>query len=405
MALPSSIGGEFMARRRSKPQKIRVLVLGAALALLGGALFQPATASARGDDSELNHPEHYEQMGYGHCSKDDHPGHGYDLGAPPPDEHWSLLVLKSGSEHSNDDWNTMVEYPAMGSYVHPSGKDLSHTIKCHDHGGGGHGGGCHGGGHHGGGCGTTTTTTPGGPCDDYTPTQVTVDPVTVMAGNTVTVAGVALPGDTVTATLSPPPVPLGSDVADGSGQFSITGTIPVGTPPDSYDIIVESQGCPASTIATVTVVGTVFSGCGYNSSDRTFEQGQSVAWSLHVPSFSTSHPVTLRLKRSGYDQVLYSGAWPPSDEANIAIPATAPTGKYWIHQIGTKKNGKGSKTKKCPVWVILDFSNVVDAAAVSGPVDDGEVPPQLLLGLGVIAVGGYSLVRLGGRRARSLARA
>lgn len=383
-------------RRRSRAEAAHLFFVLLAVLAAVGLFFQPVVAGAtpaKNPNAELNHPEYYENLGYGTCSKTENPDDPYTLGAPPAGMQWTLLVLKAGSEQSNDDWNTMIEDPAPGQYVHPSGKDLSHVITCYDSGGGGS---------------TTTTSTtsstttvPGGPCDDYTPTQVSVQPMTVMAGDSVTITGMAKPGDTVTATLqTAPPYVLGSDVADGSGQFSITGTIPPGTSPGNYTITVESQQCPTSATVTITVVGTTFSGCGYNSSDRTFEQGQSVVWSLHVPSFSTSHPVELRLKRSGYDQQLYNGPWPPSDEVTITIPATAPTGQYWIHQIGTKKNGKGSMEKKCPVWVVLDSSNVgATGPASTSPVDDGGTPLRLLLGVGAMAVGGYSLMRLNSRRA------
>lgn len=375
----------------------RFFLFAASIALVVGSFIGSGTVGAAPlNNSELNHPEYYEGLGYGTCSKTENPDDPYTLGAPPAGMQWTLLVLKAGSEQSNDDWNTMIENPAPGQYVHPSGKDLSHVITCYDSGGGGS---------------TTTTTTsttttaPGGPCDDYTPTQVSVSPMTVMAGDMVTITGIAYPGDTVTATLQTvPTVVLGSDVADGAGQFSITGTIPPGTPPGNYTIIVESQQCPTSATVTVTVVGTVFSGCGYNSNDRTFEQGQSVVWALHVSSFSTSHPVELRLKRSGYDQQLYNGPWPPSDEVTVTIPATAPTGQYWIHQIGTKSNGKGSKTKTCPVWVVLDSNNVAaNSVAAGAPNNDSGVPPRVLLGVGAMALGGYSLVRLSSRRARTRA--
>lgn len=95
---------------------------------------------------------------------------------------------------------------------------------------------------------------PGGECDDYTPSQVAVNPASVNPGGTVTISGTGVPGDTVTATLDAnPDVALGSAVVDNNGQFSITATIPPGTPPDDYDIVVASEGCPTSTTVTITV--------------------------------------------------------------------------------------------------------------------------------------------------------
>lgn len=95
---------------------------------------------------------------------------------------------------------------------------------------------------------------PGGECDDYTPAQVAVSPANVNPGGQVTISGTAVPGDTVTATLNTAtPVVLGSSPVDQNGQFTITGTIPSGTPPGDYNIVVSSQDCPTATTVTVTV--------------------------------------------------------------------------------------------------------------------------------------------------------
>lgn len=97
---------------------------------------------------------------------------------------------------------------------------------------------------------------PGGECDDYTPSQVAVNPATVNPGGTFTISGTGVPGDTVSATLDTnPTVALGSSLVDQFGQFTITATIPTGTQPGDYDIVVASQNCPTSTTVTVTVGG------------------------------------------------------------------------------------------------------------------------------------------------------
>jgi hypothetical protein len=97
---------------------------------------------------------------------------------------------------------------------------------------------------------------PGGECDDYTPSQVAVSPASVNAGGQFTISGTGVPGDTVSATLDVNPVvALGSSPVDQNGQFSILATIPAGTPPGDYDIVVASENCPTSTTVTITVGG------------------------------------------------------------------------------------------------------------------------------------------------------
>ena len=97
---------------------------------------------------------------------------------------------------------------------------------------------------------------PGGECDDYTPSQVAVNPATVNAGDQFTISGTGVPGDTVSATLDVNPlVDLGSSPVDQNGQFSILATIPAGTSPGDYDIVVASEDCPTSTTVTITVGG------------------------------------------------------------------------------------------------------------------------------------------------------
>jgi hypothetical protein len=378
-----NMGKNFM-RTRSK-RTLGGIVLAVVLAAAAVATGAPAAAQP-GGNAQLNQPSYYEGLGYGTCSKTENPSDPYVLGPAPAGSYWSLLVLKAGSEASNDDWNTMIQNPAPGEYVHPSGKDLSHIIVCFKP------------GSPPSTTTTTTTTLPGGPCDDYTPTQVAVDPSTVQAGGQVVITGVALPGDTVTATLSGgsiTPTPLGSATADAAGQFSITATVPTGISAGSYTITVSSTQCPASVDITIVVVSTVFSGCGTNNAARTIERGSSVVWALHVPSFNTSSPVTLRLKKSGYNQVLYSGPWPASNDVTVTIPATAPTGQYTMEQVGTKKNGKGSMTKTCPIW--LEFTSSPVSATIDGGGAAGAAAPLGYAAL--VAVACVGLVRLGSRRA------
>ena len=124
----------------------------------------------------MNHPAYYKGLGYGTCTKTEPVSTPYTLGAPPAGTYWRLLVLKAGSAASNDDWNTLIDYPTPGQYSHPSGKNISHIIKCYKPGTP---------------PGTTTTTSgptttvAGGNCNGYTPTQVSVNPQTIQQGDTV----------------------------------------------------------------------------------------------------------------------------------------------------------------------------------------------------------------------------
>ena len=87
------------------------------------------------------------------------------------------------------------------------------------------------------------------------PDLVVVDPTTVVPGASVTISGSGVPNDTVSATLEPGSTLLGTAVAGPTGSFSINGTIPAATTPGTYDIVVESVGCPASTTVTILVEG------------------------------------------------------------------------------------------------------------------------------------------------------
>lgn len=344
--------------------------------LLGVASAQPSNAS-------LNQPSYYEGLGYGTCSKTENPGDPYVLGAPPAGRYWSLLVLKAGSAASNDDWNTMVQNPTPGPYVHPSGKNLSHVITCHKPGSPP--------------VTTTTvpgssTTVPGGDCDEYTPTQIAVDPPTASPGDAITITGVAKSGDTLTATMNGKVI--GTGTADAAGQFSITATVPSNSPIGTRTITITGTECPSPVQVDIVVYALKFSGCGVNNEGRTFVPGQRVVWTFHNSSYDTSRPVELSLSMTGFSTNVYGRAvWPASNQVEVTIPLTAPTGKYSMDQIGVKTNGRYT-TKSCPVWV---ENAPTPAASLS------EVPPQQgvsvpLVALMAVAVAVASLTRLGIRR-------
>lgn len=367
-----------------------------AVAVLAGTLIATAGlwgpgaagAGAQGANAVLNQPSYYEGQGYGSCTKTENPGDPYTLGQPPTGSHWSLLVLKAGSEASNSDWNTEVENPVPGPYVHPSGKDLSHVIVCTQSGA----------------PPTTTTppttTVPGGDCGEYTPTQVTVAPPSVLPGESFTISGTAVPGDTITATLTDPdtgPVPLGSDEVDEDGQFSITATAPE-LEPGTYTITLSSDECPVDIQVTIVIYALTFSGCGNSNATRTFKAGQTIGWEPQTASFLTSEPIRMRLVGSGgFSQVLYNGAWPANNKISLTIPATAPAGKYTMEQRSTRVNGK-VMTRTCPVWVEQSgvsggSTQLAGSVPISG---SGTAAPWAAAGLAAMA--GLVLFRLRSRR-------
>lgn len=368
---------------------VRKLWMAAAIAaaLLAAPMLGVAGA-ANGSNSSLNQPDYYEGLGYGTCTKTETPGDPYNLGAAPGGKYWTLLVLKAGSASSNDDWNTMVPSPTPGPYVHPSGKSISHVINCYKNGSG---------------PGPTTTlpasstTVPGGDCSSYTPTHVAVDPPTASPGDAITISGVASPGDTLTATLSgnsSSPSVLGSATADGSGQFQIVGVVPAPLPEGTYTVTVTSQTCPTSVQVSLVIYALKFSGCGYNNEGRTFFPGQKVQWTFHDSSFNTSQPVRLVVTKTGTTYNLFGfGPWPASNQVEVTIPLTAPTGKYSMDQTGEKPNGK-SQTKSCPIWIEKAPKPVLATSAPAG--SGGLDVPVGVIAVGAISVG--SLVRLRLRR-------
>lgn len=370
---------------------LRKLGMSALVVVVGMAAF--AGTSGAQANSNLNQPSYYEGLGYGTCTKTEPVSTPYTLGAPPAGSYWRLLVLKAGSAASNDDWNTMIDYPAPGIYSHPSGKNISHVIRCSKP------------GTPPGATTTTaapTTTAAGGSCTGYTPTQVAVSPQTIQPGDNVTVTGNASPGAVVTvkATKGSTTIDMGTAVAGPSGAFSVTYGFATNVQPGNYTITVSVPGCPATTV-TLVIAPLTFSGCGANNDGRTFSPGEDTVWQLHSSSFSTSSPVELRLYKTGYSQVLYSGPWPAANEQLITIPANAPQGQYTMEQTGTKSNGKGTMSKTCPVWVDNQFNFVVSTSAPTAGASssDGGLPIAEM-GIGLVAA--LALVQL---RRRSAARA
>lgn len=147
---------------------------------------------------------------------------------------------------------------------------------------------------------------------------------------------------------------------------------------------------------SIVIYPLAFSGCGYNNAGRTFFPGQSVVWTFHDASFDTSKPVELNLIRTGYNNDLYGpAAWPGSNQVEVQIPETAPTGQYTIEQIGANKGNGKLKSKTCPVWI--EPAPTLASAVSADPIDTAGVQLPLV----ALLVGGISvatLVRLRLRR-------
>ncbi|MGB3409695.1 MAG: hypothetical protein WBA45_00750 [Microthrixaceae bacterium] len=226
---------------------------------------------------------------------------------------------------------------------------------------------------------SSSTTLPGSGCEDYTPTHLAIGQTTVMAGDQVTVSGIAMSSDSVEAKLSGGTigtVTLGTAAADGSGQFSITANLPTPLDAGSYTITVTSTQCPTPGSLMITVVAGTPGSCQGSRASRTFRPGQNVNWTLDTSNFSSIHDVSLKISRTGYSQVLYTGPWPASGTVAVAIPSAAPSGQYTVVQTGTKRAGNSGNTsaisKSCPVWIELR-SVVAPADSAPGASVEGAV--------------------------------
>lgn len=223
-----------------------------------------------------NNPSYWSSAGYGSCVKYEPVSTPYVLGAPPAGYYWSLLVLKAGSESSNDDWLTVLPYPLPGTYPHPSGKSISHVIVCKKPGS----------------ATTTTTSTPGSTtttttpvsttipgddCNQYTPTYLAISTTSAEPGESVTITGSGFPGDTLVITISRPgygPATIGTVIVPPGGSFSVTVIIPDDLGPGPATLAVTSDACacePSSTTTTTSGGG----GGGYGDDDDGYRYGNN----------------------------------------------------------------------------------------------------------------------------------
>jgi hypothetical protein len=298
---------------------------------------------AAADDK--NQPSYWSGLGYGTCVKEESPATPYKLGAAPAGTTWSMLVVKAGSESSTNDPHAEYPNPVPGSYYHPSGKSISHIIKCY----------------RGGSSGSTTTTTTTAPdgCGTYTPRQLVANKASVEPGDSVTITGVAGSNDTLTFTIGGTGIAtttLGTVHAAPNGSFSFTAIIPDAYPAGSYKITVRSTTCARTGTLTIVTQSVDRSGCG-SGNPLTLVRGVGTSWKLitGTPPFNQAKPVTLTLTQRATGGVSYSlstGAWPSSGTKVITVPANAPLDRYYLVQSGSQQGNNKARTESCPVRVV-----------------------------------------------------
>lgn len=266
---------------------------------------------------------------------------------------------------------------------------------------------------------------PSQPCSGYTATTLTVSPTSVVAGGSVTLAGLGVPGDTVTATLlRVPPAVLGSTTVSGGGTFSFGATIPITTTAGTYTIQGSSNSCSsfvvsvtvtapppvvlAATTTTVPVTTTtaapaptttavpsaVVSSCSATAAGRTFLPGQQVNWTFATSGFDTTKQVRIRLRNAANAYTLYNlGPWPSGNQATLTVPTGAPAGSYIMEQTGYTSANRLT-TLNCSVTV-----SAAPAAAAAQGGQDSSVPYAVIL---IGALTAFGLVQLRLRRTRRL---
>lgn len=159
---------------------------------------------------------------------------------PPAGEVWTLLVLKAGSGEGE---NAEFVNPTVGvGYEHPSGKDISHAILCHE----------------GGTVDTTTTTmatTTTGPSGDTTTTE---PPTTTTVPETSTTTTSSTSTSTTTSSTTQPP----STTTTSEATTTTLGTTTSTTEPNSTTTSSTTPTSSSSTTTTGTPKGGVATGGG-----------------------------------------------------------------------------------------------------------------------------------------------
>lgn len=104
----------------------------------------------------------------------------------------------------------------------------------------------------GGECGGT-----GPGCDDYTPTNLAVEPSSVAPGDTITVSGNGYPGTEVVISFQQPPgapVPTGVTVTvPEDGKWSVEVTVPEDLEPGKWQVVAGVEDCEDAATADITV--------------------------------------------------------------------------------------------------------------------------------------------------------
>mgnify|MGYP002135964153 CR=1 FL=1 len=179
-------------------------------------------------------------------------------------------------------------------------------------------------------------------CDDYIPSDLAINVTSAAPGQTVTITGLAYPGDTVTiriAQFGGPPNVLATAIADSNGFFSANITIPANYPEGTYNITVSSPNC--SGVGVITIVVRFPGGRCTDRVTITAQRGATVDWTL-LGVLDTTKPLTVTLVpvAGGPSVVVYTGPYPASGEVQFVVPASLGNGRYRIVESGTGMNGK-----------------------------------------------------------------
>ncbi|MEZ5321375.1 MAG: hypothetical protein R2698_04750 [Microthrixaceae bacterium] len=191
-----------------------------------------------------------------------------------------------------------------------------------------------------------------GSCRRYIPRFVAISRPRVAAGQSVTLAGVAYPGDTVTVQIGAPggPVTLGTATANVFGIFALSITIPASLPNGTYQIFVISPNCP--TPATVSIRVGHPAGFCWGFATRRAERGDTVNWRLLGRLRGSGHLTVDLVPLSGGPAVtVFSGSYPHSNRVSFQVPNTLSNGRYAIAE--TSRNWFGvTVTSTCGRLVV-----------------------------------------------------
>jgi len=178
-------------------------------------------------------------------------------------------------------------------------------------------------------------------CNDYIPRGLALNVPSAAPGQTITITGIAEPGDVVTiriATLGGPEIVLGTATANAAGLFSAQITIPANFVEGTYNISVSSPLCAG--VGTITLVVTFPRGRCLDRAAITAQRGDSVEWEL-LGDLDTTKPLTVVIVPvgGGASVVAYTGPYPASGSISFTVPASLANGRYRIVESGTSRTG------------------------------------------------------------------